>query len=92
MQAHPAAKRNLLTQLIALLLFVIIGGLFALPVFSHNGEIAGRSKALFVILVFGRLAWQIHKSTFRFRNYFIYFALVIGFCVGLDSYWRVKFG
>jgi hypothetical protein len=85
METQPAIKPSLLKQLIALLLFVVIGGMFTIPIFSTNGEIAARSKRAFFFLVFCRLAWQIHKRTFRFRD-FIYFALVISFCLWLDSY------
>lgn len=60
--------------------------MFAMPCLSYNGAIAGRSKILLFILVFSRLAWQIYNGTFWFRDYFIYFAVVVIFCVWLDSY------
>ena len=86
MQAQPAIKQSLLKQLLALLVFAIIGGMFAMPIFTTNGEIAGRSKSIFFVLILCRLGWQTHKRTFRFRDYFIYFAVFIGFCIWLDSY------
>jgi hypothetical protein len=89
MQEQPAIKRSRLKELIALLVFLFIGGMFAMPVFSTNGEISGRSKMAFLLLAFCRLAWQIYKGKFRFRDYFVYFGLVIGFCIWLDSYiWK----
>jgi hypothetical protein len=86
MQAQPAIKQSLLKQLIALLLFALIGGTFAWPIFSTNGEISARSKLMLFFLIFGRLAWQTYKRTFRFRDYFVYFVVFIGFCIWLDYY------
>jgi hypothetical protein len=86
MRAQSVIKRRLLKELIALFVFVIIGGIFTMPIFTTNGEISSRSKLILFILVFCRVAWQIYKRTFRFRNYFIYFAVFIGFCIWLDSY------
>jgi hypothetical protein len=86
MQAQAAIKQSLLKQLIALLVFALIGGMFAIPIFTTNGEIAGRSKLILFFFVFWRLALQTHRRTFRFRDYFIYFAIYIGFCIWLDSY------
>jgi hypothetical protein len=86
MEAQPDIKRSLLKPLLALFLFTVIGGMFAWPIFSTNGEISARSKLILFFLIFGRLAWQTYKRTFRFRDYFIYFAVFIGFCIWLDSY------
>lgn len=86
MQAHPAIKQGLLKQLIALLVFLFVGGILALPLLCPGGDFAGRYKMAFVFLVFCRLAWQIYKGTFRFKDYFIYFGLVIGFCLWIDSH------
>ena len=86
MQTQPVTKRRLLKELVALLLFVFVGGSLALPLLCPGGEAVGSCKAAFVFLVFCRLAWQIYKRTFRFRDYFIYFALVIGLCIWADSY------
>jgi len=86
MQTRPAIRPNLLKELIALLVFTFVGSSLALPLLMVGGEISGLSKALFVFLVFCRLAWQIYKGTFQFKDYFIYFALVIGFCLWLDSF------
>ena len=86
METQPAIKRSLLKELIALLLFVLIGGMFTIPILTYNGEVAARSKTAFFVLIFCRLAWQIHKRAFRFRDYLIYFVLLIGFSLWLDSY------
>jgi hypothetical protein len=86
MQASPATKPRLLKQLIALLVFALVCGMLAVPVFSTNGYYSGRSKMALFVLVFGRLTWQIYRGTFRFRDYYIWFALVIAFCLWLDSY------
>jgi hypothetical protein len=85
MQAQPVIKRGLLKQLIALLVFLFVCGSAALPLLCVGGDVLGRIKTAFVFLVFCRLAWQIYKRTFRFRDYFIYFAVVIGFCIWIDS-------
>lgn len=86
METQPAIKRSRPKQLMALLVFALVCGMLAVPIFSTNGYYAGRSKMMLFVLVFGRLTWQIYKGTFRWRDYFIYFALVAGFCLWLDSY------
>lgn len=86
MQAQPVIKRVLLKQLIALLVFLLVCGSAALPLLCAGGDVLGRIKTSLVFLVFCRLAWQIYKGTFRFTDYFIYFALILGFCIWLDSH------
>jgi hypothetical protein len=85
MEAQPAIKRSMLKELIALLVFVFIAGSAALPLLCPGGEKIGALKATLVFLAFCRLAWHTYKRTFRFRDYFIYFALVIGFCLWADA-------
>ena len=84
MQAQPAIKRSLLKQLIALLVFVFIAGSAAMPLLCPGGEKIGALKAALVFLVFCRLAWHTYKRTFRFTDYYVYFGLVIGFCIWAD--------
>jgi hypothetical protein len=84
MQAQPAIKRSLLLQLIALFMFLLICGLLALPVLMIGGDTCGEYKIIFVLLVFFRLAWQIYRHTFRFRDFFVYFAITIAFCFWAD--------
>jgi hypothetical protein len=84
MQEQPVIKRSLLKQRVALFLFLIVGGLFASPCLCLEGEAASNYKMAFLFLVLCRLAWQVYKRTFRWRDYFIYFALVIGFCIWAD--------
>jgi hypothetical protein len=86
MQAQPAITRSLLKPLIALLVFLFVCGSLSLPLLCVGGEVSGRSKTALVFLVFCRLAWQIYRGSFRFRDYFIYFAVVVAFCFWLDSY------
>lgn len=85
-EAQPAIKWSPLKELIALFVFMLIGGMFAWPIYSINGEISARSKLVLFFLIFCRLAWQTYKRTFRFRDYFIYFAVLVGFCLWMDSY------
>jgi uncharacterized protein YegJ (DUF2314 family) len=84
MQAQPVIKRGLLMQLIALFIFVLICGLLSLPVLTIGGDACGTYKMTFFLLVFFRLAWQIYRRTFRFRDYFVYFAITIAFCFWAD--------
>jgi hypothetical protein len=85
MEAQAVTKRSLLMQLIALFLFLIICGFFSmLTLLTIGGEYSSNCKMALVVLVFCRLAWQIYKHTFRFRDYFIYFAIVIVFCFLAD--------
>jgi hypothetical protein len=87
MQEQSVAKRSLPVQLIALFIFLLIGGIFSwfMVLAEDGGEASGGFKSLVVILVFCRLAWQVYRRTFRFRDYFIYFAVVIGFCFLIDD-------
>jgi hypothetical protein len=57
-----------------------------MPLLCEGGERASLCKTALVLLVFCRLAWQSYKRTFRFKAYFIYFALVIGFNIWADSH------
>jgi len=84
MQAQPVIKRSRLKRWIALFLFLIVGGIFTLPCLCPGGESASNYKMAFLFLALCRLAWQVYKHTFRWRDYFIYFALVIGFCIWVD--------
>jgi len=84
MQAQLAIKQSRLKQMLALLVFGIVGGMASMPCLCIEGEIAGRYKTILFLLVFSRLAWCIYRRTFRFRDYFIYFAVVIGFCIWAD--------
>jgi len=86
METQPVIKRGRLKELIALLLFLLIGGMASLPCLCIEGAIAGRYKMILFLLVFCRLTWCIYKRTFRFKDYFIYFAIVIGFCFWVESY------
>ena len=86
MQAQSAIKLSLLKQLLALLAFAVIGGMFAMPCLCIEGAIAGRYKTILFSLVCFKLAWSIYRRTFRLRDYFGYFAIVVGFCLWADSY------
>jgi len=86
MEAQTVIKRSLLKELIALLVFLFVCGILALPLLCVGGDVAGACKTAFVFLVFCRLAWQIHKHTFHWRDYFIYFTVTVGFCLWIDSY------
>jgi hypothetical protein len=85
MQAQPAIKRSRLMPLFALLLFFVVGFFGSLPLLTLGGEAAGYIKGTFFLLVLFRLSWCIYKRTFRWQDYFVYFALVIGFCIWVDS-------
>ena len=86
MEAQPVINRSRLKELIALLLFLLIGGVAAMPCLCVEGAIAGRYKMIFFLVVFSRLAWSIYRHTFRFRDYFVYFAIFIGFCFWVESH------
>jgi len=85
MQAQAVTKQRLLMQLAALFLLLLIGGFLSMSELAEYGGGASVGfKQEVVILVFCRLAWQIYRRTFRFLDYFIYLAIVIGFCVWAD--------
>jgi hypothetical protein len=85
MQAQQVNKRSLLKELSVFLLFAVIAGMFAMPTLSVQGAIAGRYKTILFVLVCCRFAWCLYRRTFRYKDYLIYFAVVIGFCIWVDS-------
>ena len=85
MQAQAVTKERLLLQLAALVLLLLIGGFLSMLEFAmYGGGASVGIKRIVVILVFCRLAWQIYRRTFRFLDYFVYLAIVIGFCFWAD--------
>jgi hypothetical protein len=70
--------------LIALLLFFVVGFLLACPLLTVGGEAGGYCKMAVFLLLFFRLAWCMYKRKFRFRDYFIYLAIVIVVCIAVD--------
>jgi hypothetical protein len=84
-EGEPTSKRTLLKELGALLLFAVVGATLAMPCLCVEGAIAGRYKTILFLLVSLRLGWNIYKGTFRFRDYFFYFAVVVAFCLWIDS-------
>ena len=85
METQAVTKQKLLMQLAALFLLLLIGGFLSiLQLAEYGGRASVGFKQEVVLLVFCRLAWQIYRCTFRFLDYFIYLAIVIGFCVWAD--------
>ena len=84
MNTPPATKPSLLKEVGALLLFLVVVGFFSLPSLSPQGEIAGQYKGIFLLLVFIRLAWSVCRRRFCLHDYFIYFGVVISFCIAVD--------
>jgi hypothetical protein len=80
-ETQPAAKRRRLTELVALLLFLIFGVMFTAPTLSAEGAVRGRYATALLLLAVARLAWHIHKRTFRYRDYFLYLAIVVAFSI-----------
>ncbi len=84
-ELRRTSKKALLKELGALLLFVVVGGVLAMPCLCIEGAITGRYKVILFLLVSLRLGWSIYKRTFQLRDYFIYFAVVVAFCLWTDS-------
>ena len=78
---QPTARRSRFVEFVALLLFLVVGVIFAAPTLSVQGAIRGRFATALLLLAFARLAWHIRKRTFRFRDYFLYLAIVIAFSI-----------
>jgi hypothetical protein len=85
MEAQPAIKQSLFPALLAFFCFFVVGFIASSPLEVVGGGAAGFFKGVFFTFAFIRLAWSIYKRTFRWLDYFIYFALVIGFCVFVES-------
>lgn len=87
MEAQTVSKHGLLKELGALLLFVVVAGMAAMPCLCVTGAIAGRYKLALFFLVSLRLGWSIYRRSFRFRDYWIYFAIVMAFCIWTDLHY-----
>ena len=85
-QSPRVSKWRLAVEIVALLLFFVVGFLAASPSLSLQGVAAGNIKLALFLLVFLRLAWCIFRRTFRFVDYFVYFVVVIGFCIWVESH------
>ncbi len=66
-----------LAMLAALLMFLVVGFIFAAPCLCDAGAIRGRFTMALLTLGFGRIAWEAYKCTFFFKDYFFYLAVVI---------------
>jgi hypothetical protein len=69
---------------VALLLFLLVGLTFAAPCLCIEGAIRGRYTMALFAVASCRLAWRVYRRTFRYPDYFLYLAIVIGFCLWAD--------
>ena len=74
-----------LKQIVALFLFLVVGLVFASPCLCAEGETRGAFTMAILLLAFSRLAWSVHKRTFRYRDWFVYLAIVIMFSLWAES-------
>jgi hypothetical protein len=80
-ETQTTTSRRRLWELMALLLFLLVGSSFAAPCLCFEGAVRGRYTTALLALAACRLAWCVYRRTFRYRDYFLYLAIVIGFCV-----------
>jgi hypothetical protein len=84
-ETQPTVRpRRRVAELVALLLFLVVGATLAAPTLSIEGAIRGRFTTVLVFLAFSRLAWNVHKRTFLFRDYFLYLAIIVAFCIWVE--------
>ena len=84
---QPTTRSKRVWELVALLLFLLVGLSCAAPCLCIEGAIRGRYTMALMAVAFCRLAWCVYRRTFRYRDYLLYLAIVIGFCVWAD--WQV---
>ena len=72
-------------QVIALLLFLVVGVSLAGPCLCAEGATRGRYTMSLLAIALCRLAWVAYRGTFQYRDYFIYLGVVIGFCIWADQ-------
>lgn len=84
MEAQTFSKHGLLKELGALLLFIFVAGMAAMPCLCVTGAIAGQYKLVLFYFVSLRLGWSIYKRSFRFKDFWIYFAIVMAFCLWVE--------
>jgi hypothetical protein len=81
-ETQPTVRsRRRVAELVALLVFLAVGSTLAAPTLSVEGAIRGRCTTALMFLAFSRLAWNVHKRTFLFRDYFLYLAIIVAFCI-----------
>jgi hypothetical protein len=80
MNTPPTYHSIRFKELIALLVFFVVGCVFALPSLSVSGAIAGQYKMVFFLLVFIRLAWSVYMRRFNPSDYSVYFVIAVLFC------------
>jgi len=78
------SKNGRLLQILALFLFLAVGGLISLPCLHMGGSTRGLFTMTVLILAFSRMAWSVYKGTFRYRDYVVYLAIVIAFGLWAD--------
>lgn len=82
----PSTKRSLLKELIALLVFAVVGGMFAMPCLCAQGAVAGPFRLVLFVAVLLRLGWMVRTGKFRFADYFFYFIITVGFSIWTDPH------
>lgn len=70
----------------ALLIFAVVGGIFAMPCLCTQGAIVSKYKVVLFIASFLRLVWMVHRRNFRFVDYWIYFTITVAFCIWADPH------
>jgi hypothetical protein len=78
-------SRERLKELVALLVFLIVTVPISMPCLCPDGAIRGRVTSTFTFFVFCRLAWDVYRRKFNFRDYFVYLGIVIAFCIWAES-------
>jgi hypothetical protein len=73
-----------LKQVVALSLFLVIGLVFAAPCLCAEGAARRAFTMVLLVLALARLSWGVFKGTFRYRDYFVYLAIVIAFSLWAD--------
>jgi hypothetical protein len=73
-----------LKQVVALSLFLVVGLVFAAPCLCAEGAARGAFTMVLLVVALARLAWGVYKGTFRYRDYFVYLAIVIAFSLWAD--------
>lgn len=73
-------------EVAAIIAFVLIGGIEALPCTCEGGAIASNAEFALLLYISFRLIWQVYRRTFNLRDYFVYCALFAAFCFWMKSY------
>lgn len=86
-QSYKSVKERPPVQkwaVVAFIVFLVIGYLFALPCLCQEGAEKGFYKSIFYVIVIGRLLYGIFKRNPKVVDFILWIGFFIGFCIFVE--------